>query len=296
LTNLKKCITLIKNKNNNKGVILKKGLIYGILALVLVTGTSYGYRSVFNKTTSEVTASTFTTVEEATTEDSTTTITTPTQGVQKSSDSVYKIEKISTGAESVILFNVPVVEESVDATIFMLEQSSAKVNYLVLDSPGGSVLAGARLLAYMKNSGKNIVTVCDNICASMAFQIFQLGSRRLMTEKSVLMAHPASGGAQGTLENMLTQLTMFKLYVDRMDADTAKRAGIDYAKFKALVADNIWAETPEALKMNLADGVVHLRVIMPTFSSKGPQNLLNTLKRENKWTEAMSKVKGYYLN
>lgn len=276
---------------------MKKGLIYSILAVVLVTGTSYGYRTVFSKaTTTGVTSSETTSVEEVGTTESTTTITTPTSGPQKSSESTYKIEKISTGADSVILFNVPVVEESVDVTIAMLEASSAKVNYLVLDSPGGSVLAGARLLAYMKNSGKNIVTVCDNICASMAFQIFQLGSRRLMTEKSVLMAHPASGGTQGTLENMMTQLTMFKLYVDRMDADTAKRAGIEYGKFKAMVADNIWAETPEALKLNLADGVVHLRVIMPTFSGKGPVNLLNTLKRENKWTEAMSKVKGYYLN
>jgi ATP-dependent protease ClpP protease subunit len=285
---------LIKQQNNNKGVILKKGLIYGILTVVLVTGTSYGYRTVFTKATGSTSTTTSDIV--STTEESTTSITTPTTSNQAATNTVYKVEKVTTASENVILFNVPVVEESVDATISMLEQSSAKVNYLVLNSPGGSVLAGARLLAYMKNSGKNIVTVCDNICASMAFQIFQVGSRRLMTEKSVLMAHPASGGTQGTLENMMTQLSMFKLYVDRMDADTAKRAGIDYAKFKAMVADNIWAETPEALKLNLADGVIHLKVSMPVFSNKGPQNLLNTLKRENKWTEAMSKVKGYYLN
>jgi ATP-dependent protease ClpP protease subunit len=285
---------LIKQQNNNKGVILKKGLIYGILTVVLVTGTSYGYRTVFTKATGSISTTTSDIV--STTEESTTSINTPTTSNQAATNTVYKVEKVTTASENVILFNVPVVEESVDATISMLEQSSAKVNYLVLNSPGGSVLAGARLLAYMKNSGKNIVTVCDNICASMAFQIFQVGSRRLMTEKSVLMAHPASGGTQGTLENMMTQLSMFKLYVDRMDADTAKRAGIDYAKFKAMVADNIWAETPEALKLNLADGVIHLKVSMPVFSNKGPQNLLNTLKRENKWTEAMSKVKGYYLN
>jgi hypothetical protein len=86
-----------------------------------------------------------------------------------------------------------------------------------------------------------------------------------------------------------------KLYVDRMDAETAKRAGISYPKFKALVSDNIWVETPEALSMGLADGVVYLNVTH-TFSQQKPKDVLTMLKKSGKFTPQLMNVKGYTFN
>lgn len=208
----------------------------------------------------------------------------------------FSVEKIKANPSNLIFFNVPVVKESVDMALAMLSENNSPTIYLVLDSPGGSVVDGARLIEYIKNSGKNIVTVCDNFCASMAFQIFQAGKRRILTEKAILMAHPASGSAKGTIENMYELVKMFKLYVDRMDADTAKRAGIDYNTFKALVSNNIWLEAPDALALKLADGIGHVEFKDSLFGTNKPLDVLENLKRTNKFNPEMLAVKGYVFN
>ena len=264
---------------------MKKGIFYTVLILSLVVGvTALSSYVSPSKVVNTLTTGTTT---------GSTTVSTPLGNTTTSK--TYTIEKVKSSSDSIILFNVPVMGESVDAVIDIISNSSAKTVYLVLDSPGGSVVDGARLLEYMKNSGKNIITVCDNLCASMAFQIFEVGARRLMTEKAILMAHPASGGAQGTIENMDAMIKMFRLYVDRMDADVAKRSNIEYDKFKGLVANNIWAETPEALALGLADGVVHLTAVQTLGKSNTPTNILNILKSQNKWNDEMLKIKGYQI-
>lgn len=277
---------------------MKKGFFYSMIAILVVTGVTLGIRTTGSKSsiqTQTVAAATASVGTETST--STTTVYSPQQATSLK-QTTYNVESMKVSADSVILFNVAVVEESVEAAISLIRETSGNTVYLVLDSPGGSVLAGARLLEYIKHSGKNVITVCDNLCASMAFQIFEAGSRRLMTEKAILMAHPASGGAQGTIENMFELIKMYKSYVDRMDADVAKRSGIEYSKFKALVADNIWAETPEALALGLADGVVHLDVksSLTSFGNKAPYNVMDILKKTNKWNDKMLGVRGYIFD
>ena len=211
-----------------------------------------------------------------------------------------QVQTVNASGANIIYLNAPIMSESVQYTIDQLKELGANATvYLVIESPGGSVVDGARLIDYIKFSGQNIITVCDNFCASMAFQIFEVGKRRLMAPKAILMAHPASGEAMGTIENMHELIKMFKLYVDRLDADVAARIGMPYAQFKALVANNIWVETPEALDMKLADGVVYLNVsgqgvnimenLINKYSGKDKEKQLEEFKRK------LENTKGYQL-
>lgn len=272
---------------------MKKGIIYTVGALlVAVVVTIFANSTQETATTSQATITTGTTSVVDTVTSST--ISSPSQPESSVKTEVLSVTKLNASDSDVVFFNTPVSDDAVTAAIELLEQTGSGTTYLRIDSPGGSVVAGARLLDYLKHSGKNIVTVCDNMCASMAFQIFQMGSKRLMTEKAILMAHPASGGSSGTIENMTAVIKMFKLYVDRMDADVAKRAGIPYKEFKHMVADNIWAETPEALKLNLADGVVYLNVRGSMLGQQG--NVFNVLKKRGQNTPANMNIKGYHIS
>lgn len=172
--------------------------------------------------------------------------------------SMYNIETIKVDGANVIFFNAQVNDSTIDAAVFSLMAiRSNDPIYFIINSPGGSVLSAGRLISYIKYSGKNIVTVCDNFCASMGFQIFQVGSRRLVTPKAMLMTHPSYGGAASPItENQSEESKAIKLYMDRLDADTAIRSKIPYERFKFMTLNNIWAETPEALALHLADGVV----------------------------------------
>lgn len=190
-----------------------------------------------------------------------------------------KVRKIEVSPEQVIMFNTQVSFSSVQATIEQLEVLSAKgvkEVFIVLDSPGGSVIDGATLISYMKSSSMKINTLCQGVCASMAAQIHQVGKLRLMTEKSILMFHPASSGVRGTLEEMLSQLNAIKLYVDRLDAEVAARAGIKYEDFKNLVISELWIEGVDAMDMGLSDGIAFI-FVKQSFGSEIVFNLRQKL-------------------
>lgn len=282
----------------NKGVILRKGIIYSLVVIAAAIGVTVFASKTRTSTTETVTASVSqgSTVANQFTRSE---VDTPKTGGLGVNTEVLNVSQLTISSNDLVFFNAPVFDESVDAAISMLEGVSGNTAYLIIHSPGGSVVSGARLLEYMKNSKKKIVTICDNLCASMAFQIFQMGDTRLMTENAIIMAHPASGGAQGTLENMYEMIKAFKLYVDRMDAAVAKRSGIEYSKFKALVADNIWVQTPEALKAGLADGVTHVK-INDLFGLKSANNVENnvmtSLRKRGLLTPDKQNLKGYQFN
>lgn len=186
----------------------------------------------------------------------------PPSEVSKLPTKKYTITNISAEPSQVILINTEISYESVRLAISRLEQARLAGEthmYLVIDSPGGSVVDGTELTTYMTSSSMRIDTYCRAICASMAAQIHQVGDTRYIAEKGILMFHPASGGAQGTLEQMKSQIDMFKRYVDRLDAEVARRSGIPYEKFKAMLVSELWLEGVDAMDLNLADKIASLR-------------------------------------
>lgn len=172
-----------------------------------------------------------------------------------------KVKSFKLDSDKAFYFNTEVTEESVDITIQELESMSKSTTgdlYLFINSPGGSVFAGNRLINYVENSSTKIHTVCVSLCASMAAHLHQSGATRLMVDNSMLMFHPAAGGARGQVENMLSLLNTIQVMVDRMDAKVTTRSKIDYKEFKAKVAFEYWVLAEDAVKTRLADGIVNI--------------------------------------
>lgn len=273
-----------------------KQILFGAIAASLIGGAVYTTGRAYESSKPTEVTKTVAEIPVQTSSETTGEVLTPEQVKQGDvKTSTLKLKKVSVSPSNRIFFNVPVTYDTVNVLLEVMDQIDGDI-YLELDSPGGEVISGSKVLDYIKNSGKTVHTVCNNICASMAFQIFQVGKTRLMTEKAILMAHPASGGAQGTIENMKALIDMIKLYVDRMDAYTAQRSGLDYNKFKAMVADNIWVETPEALKLGLADGVVFLSSNSAILSNQPQINMRQELKRRGLLRADLDTVRGYVFD
>ena len=172
-------------------------------------------------------------------------------------------------SDKVVFLDAEVFADSVELVIHELEEarlSGIKHVYLIITSPGGSVIAGGRLIAYLDSTPLTVDTVCQTICASMAAHIHQVGKTRYMVDRSVLMFHRASGGSQGTLEQMEAEISMFKRYVDRFDEYAANRAGIPFAQFKEVTGRDLWISSKEAAELKLTDKIAFF-----TFNSKGTE-------------------------
>lgn len=151
-------------------------------------------------------------------------------------------------------------------------KSKAKKNtdlYLLINSPGGSVLDGAFVLSAIEASKAKVHTVCIGMCASMAFMIHQHGATRLAVDRSILMAHPASGSLSGTLEEMESLLSTITRFTNKMDAYIAKRSGTTAEAFKSLYMPQFWIDAEDAKLRGYVDGLVDV------YAESSPISTLN---------------------
>lgn len=140
-----------------------------------------------------------------------------------------------------------------------LDQSSGAI-YLLINSPGGSVLDGASIVAALEAAKNPVYTVCIQICASMAAIIHQYGTKRLMLNHSNLMFHEAAGSLGGQFNQMKSRMKWIDRYVTKFDIDIATRVGIQPEKFLAMLPNEIWIDAEDAVKQNYADKIVNIGI------------------------------------
>lgn len=170
------------------------------------------------------------------------------------------IKEFSPTDRQIIKLYGPVTDVSAREIVSAInERQNEKVLFLLINSPGGSVLDGGFILSAMESSKVPIHTVCVQLCASMAAIIHQYGSARLMFDRALLMFHPGSGGARGQIDNMVSQLNTVKRYIDKTDLYIANRVGISYHEFKFETLTELWIDSTDSLFRNFTDQLVYVR-------------------------------------
>ena len=141
-----------------------------------------------------------------------------------------------------------------------LEKESNEPIILDIDSPGGSVIDGGTLISQMEASKAPVYTVCRRLCASMGAMIHSYGHKRYSLDRALLMYHPATGGVDGQIPNMLSLLKTIQRYIDKMNFNVINRSGgkLSREEFESLVAYEIWIDSEDALQKGLIDGIVNL--------------------------------------
>lgn len=165
--------------------------------------------------------------------------------------------------------------------IIRLSQGSKPI-WLLINSPGGSVIDGASIVAAIQSSKVPVYTVCLQLCASMAFIIHQYGTNRYMLDRAILMAHPASGGVQGTMGQMKSRLDVLTRYVDKMDNFIAKRAGLTLDQFKELTVSEYWVDSEDATNAKFNDKIISV------YMEKG-SSLLSSSSKVKRFINVESK-------
>jgi ATP-dependent Clp protease protease subunit len=180
------------------------------------------------------------------------------------SDDVIPLQKITVPSRQVIYLHGE-IRENIKEVIkeLKIKEKLHEELYILIDSPGGSVLDGALMLSAMEASSAHINTVCTGTCASMAFIIHQYGDTRMALNRTMLMAHPASGGVRGTLEEMQSRLSTIRRFVEKMDAAISERAGTTLPSFKSLIVSEFWVDAEDALNMGYVDEIVDINTDAP---------------------------------
>lgn len=128
--------------------------------------------------------------------------------------------------------------------------------FIVLKSPGGSVIEGAQIISAMEAAKGPVYTICDTLCASMAAMIFEYGTKRYMVDRSFVMFHPASGGAEGEIDKMTSRLLSIQKYIGKMESYIATRNNMTFERYKQLAGVELWIDSEDATNNGFADGII----------------------------------------
>lgn len=197
------------------------------------------------------------------------------------------VRTLDTKGAAIVQFNSEVNEKTVDTAIDEIKAANkaGKYNriYLTLDSPGGSVYDGGRLIAAMGASKLPVYTVVTGLAASMAAMITEYGKERYMLDRTTIMFHPASMQVMiaGEVDKVVSRLTYGKHTIDKMDLHTAIRSGFTYADFKARTESELWDDAEDALREHLIDAIVDLdfvKQIPPPDASAFGKSLKQDIK------------------
>lgn len=146
--------------------------------------------------------------------------------------------------------------EEVGKRITELSKASKDPIVLLINSPGGSVFSGEKIVSAIEASRADVYTVCVGVCASMAAIIHQYGTKRLATDRAILMFHDAAGMIGGRISEMLSLLNLIRRKLDKTNHYIANRSKISYQELIMLEANNFWIDSEDAMEKGLVDDLV----------------------------------------
>lgn len=149
--------------------------------------------------------------------------------------------------------------------------------WLLINSPGGSVIDGALVISAMESAGVPVYTVCMQLCASMAAIIHQHGTKRYVIDRSFLMFHDGAGQFQGYMPHVEAQFQAVDRYINKLNYYIAQRAGISPNDWMTIVHKNLWIDGEDAVNRKLADDLVFVKVV----NTKGVVNMNSLVKPQN---------------
>ncbi len=200
----------------------------------------------------------------------------PTPAVQVTPNKAKNITKLDLPKDrTVIIYGE--INEGNDPTIqdILTLGKSSEPLYVVLKSPGGSVLEGAMIISAIEAAKGPVYTICDTLCASMAALIFEHGTGRYMVDRSFVMFHPASGGAEGEIDKMVSRMSTIQRFIGKMEAYVANRANITFERYKQLSGVELWIDSEDAVNNGFAVALVSYTYPQAFTSVPGANNKLS---------------------
>lgn len=131
--------------------------------------------------------------------------------------------------------------------------------YMVLDTPGGDIVAGNQLIDTAHSLGRPVHSITI-FAASMGFAFAQRLDKRYILPSGTLMAHRARvGGVEGQIpgEFITAAATLYNLVLG-MEKLNAARMGISMDAYTSLVKDEYWVDGEEAVRQGVADATAKI--------------------------------------
>lgn len=168
-------------------------------------------------------------------------------------------------SHSIVAVNIdqPINDDSIKPiidTINNLEKDgNVKEVWFRINSPGGQITSGFTLIDKIEELSRTTKTVCvaDHLAASMAFILLQTCDERVMTKRTVLLAHEVQGGETGNAHELRHEADMMDAFNRALAEIAAARMGMPVKEYLLKIYNRNWLfNWEDALKYNAVDRIV----------------------------------------
>lgn len=148
---------------------------------------------------------------------------------------------------------------------FEAKEKLGKPLFIMINSPGGDVEAGLRMVRAIKASKVPTIGYCSQLCASMAYYILEYTDTRLMPIGSTVMGHRLQIGLAmkqtEPLPYIISMLRKLESEEKHINQYVAKRTKLSYRTYMAMINEEIWMDDVDALAAGFIDQSVIIKVI-----------------------------------
>lgn len=163
-------------------------------------------------------------------------------------------------AYDIVILNEEIDQKTSDNTILKIHELQSvdkdKPIYMLIDSPGGEVIEGARIIDAMVASNRPIYTVAMGETASMAAIIHSYGEKRYMLPNAILMYHTISGSYSGDIVRIQSRLRMAEGLQDRYAKHICSVTNVTMDELNHKMMDEWWVNSDEAQKRKFVDDLI----------------------------------------
>ena len=128
--------------------------------------------------------------------------------------------------------------------------------YVYLDTNGGSVSAGARIVDEVE---KYKLKCIAHKAYSMGFVILQACSKRYITPYSSVMQHQISYGVANEKAKVESYVNFVDQVGEKLDKMQSKKIGLEYETFKKKTYNDWWLSGDNIILENVADEMVNVK-------------------------------------
>jgi len=175
-----------------------------------------------------------------------------------------KIKTIKLTTKNHVVLRSEVNNSSVSEISQKLLSLSSKLKkdepiYFVIDSGGGSVMAGMDMINLMEAIPNPIHTI-SIFAFSMAYSISQRGDVRYIAKRGIMGQHRAKGGFQGQFATgeVESRLGVWTTIVNQLEDFEAQKMGLTLAEFKNVIINEMYVYDKQAVDKKVADEVVQM--------------------------------------
>ena len=145
-------------------------------------------------------------------------------------------------------------EENINNVIRDLTYSKSDLIYLYLNTNGGEVESGLRLIHILEsyNDKKNIICIGEKVL-SMGFSIFQACKTRIIMLSSTAMQHQIIVSLEGQLYTLMRKLEYLKYIDDYLTTLESERLEMPKDVYNSLVQNEWWLHGRSIVEKKAAD-------------------------------------------